>query len=168
MRRAAQVAVSVVMWVALVCIAFVAAVVVLNLFDEELSPNVAVLAIRPQPVPARDNAYLALLGIDAPAGVDPIDEGLRLVEENEREIARPMSDRRREFDEAYREGKFAPRVSAPRFPACEAPAIPCLRASLIREPALRAQLEASGLQVERYLQTLQLPAFDETAKASIS
>jgi hypothetical protein len=165
MRHAAQVAIRVVKWVALVCIAFVAAVVVLNLFDEELSPNVEALAMRPQPVPARDNAYLALLGIDAPAGVDAVDEGLRLVEENEREIVRPMADRRREFESFYRSqtAAGAVRPRGPRAPTCEAPALPCVRVSVSREEEIRAQLEIRSTQVDRYLQALQMPAFEETA-----
>ena len=94
MRRSTQAAVRIAKWAALACIAFVAGVIVVNLFDEELSPEVAALAVRSPPVPARDNAYLALLGIGAPARTDPIDDGLRQVAEHEEETM--MSPRYRE------------------------------------------------------------------------
>jgi hypothetical protein len=67
MRRALRIALSVFKWIAVVgCIALLV-VVLINLRDEELTPEAQALAEFHRPsIPDEQNAYFALIGFDAP------------------------------------------------------------------------------------------------------
>lgn len=66
-----------------------------NLFDQPLSAGArAILAVPPDPYPAKDNVYVALVGFDAPAGSSIITVGQERIEEYERSRDRALADGR--------------------------------------------------------------------------
>jgi hypothetical protein len=67
-------------WLALIAGGLILIVVVINWKDEELSDGATALAkFHPPVLPNAQNAYLALVGFDAPAGSNPVTEGARIV-----------------------------------------------------------------------------------------
>jgi hypothetical protein len=82
MRRALGIALKALKWIAIVGCTALAIVVVINLHDEELTPEAQALAEFHRPtIPDAQNAYLALVGFDAPSGGDPIATGAQMVKE---------------------------------------------------------------------------------------
>lgn len=66
----------------------------INLFDQPLSATArAILATPPDPYPAADNVYVALVGFDAPAGQSIITVGQERIDEHNRALARSLEAR---------------------------------------------------------------------------
>ncbi len=83
MRRALRILITITKWAAIVAVAAIAIVVVINLFDESPTPAALALA-EPHTAPSTaDNAYFAFVGFNAPAGADPTDDGKRKVAEHD-------------------------------------------------------------------------------------
>ena len=80
MRRTLRIIFRALKWIFILCAFAYFAMVLVNLRDEELSPDARALAEYHKPgVADEQNAYLALVGFDAPTGVNPIDEGARRI-----------------------------------------------------------------------------------------
>jgi hypothetical protein len=84
MRRTLRVIAVASLWALGVCVFVVVSILAINAFDEK--PNEAsqkLAASSGSAIPDSDNAYLALIGFDAPVGTEPIAEGRRLVAEHD-------------------------------------------------------------------------------------
>ncbi|HEX5460896.1 MAG TPA: hypothetical protein VFX20_13085 [Steroidobacteraceae bacterium] len=65
----------------------------INLFDQPLSASArAILATPPDPYPAADNVYVALVGFDAPAGQSIVTVGQERIDEHNRALARSLEE----------------------------------------------------------------------------
>jgi len=83
MKAVAQGCLRILKWALILCTVLYGGLLLVNLRDEELSPEEqALAAYRDPPVADDRNAYLALVGFDAPAGTNPIDEGARRIAEH--------------------------------------------------------------------------------------
>ena len=81
-RRVLRIALAAAKWLVVVSGVALLLVVLVNLRDEDLTPEAKALAeFEPPTVPDGQNAFVALTGFDAPMGGDPIAAGARAVKE---------------------------------------------------------------------------------------
>jgi hypothetical protein len=171
MRRLLRILIAIAKWAALIAVTAIAIVVVINLFDESPTPAALALAEPPPAPPTADNAYFALVGFNAPVGVDPAETGKRRVAEHDAKArtnpwAMPEpgvpSMTAPSDEEATRHGFVGDRrIACGTFDAVslgEAPA---------KVGALRALHAANSTLVERYFALRGLPEFTVTAIPSI-
>ena len=150
MRRSLRILAAIAKWAAIVVVAAAAIVVVINLFDESPTPAALALAEPPAAPPTTDNAYFALVGFSAPAGVDPAEDGKRRVAEH---------------DASARSTRL--RFAGERRAACGTFDTVSVGDALAKVGALRALHAANGVLVERYVAIRKLPGFAITAVPGI-
>src|SRR5258707_4454120 len=145
MRRALRIALKTVTWVAIVGCTGMFVVVLINLRDEALTPEAQSLAEFHRPsLPDEQNAYLALVGFDAPSDGDPIAAGVQIVEKHDADAAAdPMGAQRAERMTlwAVREGHL--KFVVDKDSLCDPISKPCLQPSLTDPAQLRAMAEAN-------------------------
>ena len=137
--------------------------VLVNLRDADISAEARSMArFAPAPVTADGNAYIALLGLTAPQGIDPITEGIRLAADYDGTLegdpfARQRAPRRQRDDNPEQDDQvgFAGDFDA----ACDIFSEPCLPFARAREPAVRALVAGNRLLIDRYEQARRLPGF---------
>lgn len=140
--------------------------ILVNLRDEEISAEARAMARYEPPAAAvTGNAYVALLGLSAPADADPQAVGARLIAARPDEAGRdPFARERaprpkRDGDE----GEDEPiAFNGDPDSGCALFDEPCLAFAKTRAGAIRALLADNALLIERYLEALQLPAFAAT------
>ena len=143
--------------------------VMINLRDGEISAEARAMAHYELPAIAADgNAYIALLGLDAPSRIDPLAEGMRLAAEHDTaRFADPFARQRAPQQE--REGDpdqddrlaFAGDLDA----ACDIFSEPCLPFALARDHAVRDLYAKNFLLIDRYREARRLPGFAAVAIA---
>ncbi|HKW79917.1 MAG TPA: hypothetical protein VJQ49_02810 [Casimicrobiaceae bacterium] len=135
--------------------------VVVNLHDEEISPLARQMSrLEPHPIPVAGNAYVALLGLSAPAGADPLAEGARLVAERDEAAARdPFSRQRAPRGERDQDDDARPVFQGDRDLACDPLREPCLAFARARAAAIAALLAGNATLIERYLEARRMPVF---------
>ncbi|MGH8713860.1 MAG: hypothetical protein ACREYB_07625 [Casimicrobiaceae bacterium] len=154
--------------VATAVIALLAAVLI-NLRDEEISPQArAMTGFAPPAVADESNAYVALLGLSAPPGIEPLAEGLQLVaDRDEATTGDPFARERIAHDapdpDASADDRIA--VQGDRDASCDIFNEPCLPFAKARAGAVRTLLADNALLTERYLRAQKLPAFASIAIA---
>jgi len=168
MHRALRIALKTIKWVAVVLLVGAAGVVLVNLRDEDLSPEAkALAAFHPSAVPDEQNAYLALVGFDAPSGIDPIAAGAKIVKEHDAAArSDPLGTARAEKMEnapAAEHGDGRLQFVGDMDALCEPISRPCLPAISNDPEKLRAMMSANGELVARYLALQNLPAFANTS-----
>ncbi|HEX4524417.1 MAG TPA: hypothetical protein VH704_12925 [Casimicrobiaceae bacterium] len=140
-----------------------AAAVLINLRDPEISPQARAMAKFKLPAtPPEGNAYLVLLGLTAPSGVDPLAEGQRLAAEHDiASLADPFARQRppreeREVDPEHDDHlTFAGDLDA----SCDIFSDPCLPFARARDQAVRALYASNRLLIDRYEQAQRMPGF---------
>ena len=113
-------------------------------------------------IAAEGNAYVALLGLTAPARVDPLTEGKRLAAERDAaSSADPFARQRlpREDREADLEQDDHLTFAGDLDAACDILSEPCLPFARARAQAVRALFAGNRLLIDRYEQARRLPGF---------
>ena len=161
MRTTARAARIAAYWLIAATILALLAAVVVNLHDEEISPLARKMSrLEPHPVPVADNAYVALLGITAPADADSLAEGARLVAEQDESAARDPFSRQRAPRRGPDEDDDSRIVfQGARDLACDPLREPCLPLVRVRAAAIAALLAANAALVERYHEAQRMPIF---------
>ncbi len=155
-------------WLAIVGGAVLLIVLLVNSRDQELTPEARALAeYHPPSVPDRQNAYLALVGFDAPAGIDPIATGARIVGENNVAAASDPSGHERML-KRFGQNSTAPAEGQLKFVGNldvlpEPLEGPCLPQALEHASDIRAMIGANAELVARYLAMQRLPDFANTS-----
>ena len=143
--------------------------VLVNLRDPEISEEARAMARYELPAMAAEgNAYVALLGLDAPLRVDPLAEGMRLAAERDSAsfadpFARervPQPDRETDSDSDDHLA-FAGDVDA----GCDIFNEPCLPFALARDRAVRDLYARNFVLIDRYREARRLPGFAAVAIA---
>ena len=140
-----------------------AAAVLINLRDPKISPQARAMAHFERPaIAAEDNAYLVMLGLTAPPGVDPFTEGKRLVAERDAEsLADPFARQRLPHEEREADSDqddhltFTGDLDA----NCDIFYEPCLPFARARARAVRALVTGNRLLIDRYEQARRMPGF---------
>jgi len=92
-----------VLWALGVVAVFVLAIVAINAFDEDLSPQTAALSkARDNPYAPEENLYIALVGFDAPEGQSVVTVGQERVAENDIAAAKFLNDPRTLTESTWR------------------------------------------------------------------
>ncbi len=160
--------------VAATCLAAAAAAalvaaILINLRDQDISPQARAMAsFAPPAVAAESNAYVALLGLSAPPNIAPLAEGARLIAERDDALTGdPLARERAPHDEYDRDAPAEDRiaVNGDRELTCDIFDEPCLPFAKARADAIRALLADNALLTERYLHARALPAFASIAIA---
>jgi len=168
MHRALRIALSTIKWVAIVGCAGAVIVVLVNLRDEDLAPEAQALAEFHRPaVPDAQNAYLVMVGFDAPAGSDPISAGAKIVKENE-VVARSDptgATRAAKLGSATAAGPGDGRLPFVGDTAalCDPIDKPCLQPPFEDAEKIRAMAEANAELIARYLALQRMPAYANTS-----
>ncbi len=137
--------------------------VMVNLRDADISVQARSMArFAARPLGADGNAYIALLGLTAPPGADPVAEGKRLAADYDGSLETdPFSRQRlprrlRDNDpEQYDQVGFAGDLDA----TCDILSEPCLPFARSRETAVQALVAGNRLLIDRYEQLRRLPGF---------
>jgi hypothetical protein len=161
--RPARIAKLVAWTLVAVVVCALAAAVLINLRDPEISPQARAMAHFELPaIAAEGNAYLVLLGLTAPPGVDPLVEGRRLAAERDAEsLADPFARERppreeREVDPEHDDHlTFAGDLDA----SCDIFNEPCLPFARARAQAVRTLFTGNRLLIDRYEQARRMPGF---------
>jgi hypothetical protein len=140
-----------------------AAAVLINLRDPEISPQARAMAHFALPaIAAEGNAYLVLLGLTAPPGTDPLTEGKRLAAERDGAAApdpfsrqRPLHEERETDPEHDERLGFTGDLDA----ACDIYSEPSLPFAGARDRAVRALFTGNRLLIDRYERARRLPGF---------
>jgi hypothetical protein len=148
---------------AAVVVCALAAAVLINLRDPEISLQARTMARFALPAIApQDNAYLVLLGLTAPPGVDPLAEGQRLAAERDAALSldpfarqRPPHEEREADPEHDDHLTFAGDLDA----GCDIFTEPCLPFARARDRAVRALFTGNRLLIDRYEQARRMPGF---------
>ena len=148
---------------AAVAVCALAAAVLINLRDPEISSQARAMAHFELPAMAAEgNAYLVLLGLSAPPGVDPLGEGRRLAAERDAaSSADPFARQRppREEHEIDPEHDEHLIFSGDPDASCDIFSEPCLPFALARDRAVRALFAGNRLLIDRYEQARRMPGF---------
>jgi hypothetical protein len=155
--------------VAAATVCALAAAVLINLRDPEISPQARVMAHFKLPAIAPEgNAYLVLLGLTAPPRVDPMAEGKRLAAESDSALsADPFARQRLPHEEREADSDqddhlaFTGDLDA----GCDIFSEPCLPFARARDHAVRALFAGNRLLIDRYEQARRLPGFAAIAIA---
>ena len=150
-------------WLALLVCAIVLGFVLINLRDEELTSEAHALLEPPAPVEAGSNGYLFLVGFDSPEGVDPLEEGKRIVAEHNAAVATPGGW----WGVPYRSGDSPGRLkfAGDSLALCSPLAKRCFAdASYVSVDPL---FEQNAIAVARYRRLLELPGFAVSAEPSL-
>jgi hypothetical protein len=167
-RRALGILAKTAMWVGIVALTLLVIFMAINWRDEDLTSEARALAeFQPSPIPDSQNAYLALLGFDAPSGVDAIAAGAKVVAKSN---AASLMDRLRDEEPEPQQKqvvsqmdggklKFA-RVGGPIYgpPDCDA-----LPQAISRARDIIATKKANAELVDRYLAMHRMPGFVDTS-----
>jgi len=172
MRRAFRIALATSKWLAVLGGAALLVVFLVNARDEELTPETRALAeYHPPSVPDAQNAYLALVGFDAPAGSDPIVVGAHFVAESNAAAASDPSGHERvlkrmaEDPEVRDEGRLKFVGSLDSLPdPLDRPSLP---QALDHAGDIRTLTGANAELVARYVATQKLAAFARTSLPDI-
>lgn len=166
-RRILRIALQAATWLVVVSGVVLLLVVLVNLRDEELTPEAKALAQwQPPNVPKHQNAYLALVGFDAPAGVDPISEGARIIATNAAAAQRDPTGEERARNEKSKppepgDGRlhFAGDMDTLCDPLSKKPCLP----SPVNAAEIRAMTAANAELVARYTALQELPMYANTS-----
>lgn len=172
MRRAFRIALTIGKWVAIVSGATLLVVILANARDEELTSATKALAeYHPPSVPDAQNAYLVLIGFDAPAGSDPIVAGASLVAENN---ASALSDpsgwgrmSKRSAKEPGAENRSQLKFVGSLNALHDSLDGKCLSQALEHAHDIRSMIDANPVLVARYLAMQRLPAYASTSVPDI-
>jgi hypothetical protein len=137
--------------------------VLINLRDQDISAQARAMArFQPPAIAAEDNAYVALLGLTAPAEIDPITEGKRLAAERDSTVftdpfarERPPYEGRESDPDQDEHLEFAGDPEA----LCDIFNEPCLPFVRARVHAVRALFAGNRLLIDRYQEVRRLPGF---------
>jgi hypothetical protein len=137
--------------------------VLINLRDPEISGQARAMAHFELPaIAAEGNAYVALLGLTAPARVDALTEGKRLAAERDGAIsADPFARQRLPHEERETDPEhddhltFAGDLDA----ACDIFNEPCLPFARARDGAVRALFTGNRMLIDRYEQARRMQGF---------
>jgi hypothetical protein len=167
MSRALRIVLTTIKWIVVAAGAALLVVVLVNLRDEDLTPEARALAEPERPsVPDAQNAYLLLAGFDTPVGSDPVAAGARLVSENnlaaEKNPWGPVYAARDTSADSARSGG-RPRFAGQLEKLCEPFKGPCLAHALAGTDDIRSMTAANAELISRYLAMQQLPAYANTA-----
>jgi len=148
---------------AAVVVCALAAAVLINLRDPEISPQARAMAHFELPAMAPEgNAYLVVLGLTAARGADPLAEGQRLAAERDNALSVDPFARQRpphEEREAELEHDDHLAFAGDLDSVCDIFAEPCLPFARAREPAVRALFTGNRLLIDRYEQARRMPGF---------
>jgi hypothetical protein len=143
--------------------------VLVNLHDPEISEQARAMARFELPaIAAEDNAYVALLGLTAPASVDPMTEGKRLAAERDRTLSADPFARQRlphEDRETALEQDDHLTFAGDLDAGCDILSEPCLPFARTRAQAVRALFAGNRLLIDRYEQARRLPGFSSVPVA---
>jgi hypothetical protein len=146
-----------------VVVCALAAAVLSNLRDPEVSPQARAMAHFELPaIAAEGNAYLVLLGLTAPPGVDPLTEGKRLAAESDAaRLADPFARQRPQHEEREADSDQDDRLAftGDLDAGCDIFSEPCLPFARARDPAVRALFTGNRLLIDRYEQARRMPEF---------
>ena len=107
------------------------------------------------------NAYLALIGLAAPASDPPIAEGLRIVADHDALMALPPRQRLERLERPWQSPPDALRIVG-RFPeTCSAVELTCLHAAQTRGSSILSQVKANAELINRYRAATRLPLFED-------
>jgi hypothetical protein len=137
--------------------------VLINLRDPEISAQARAMAHFELPaIAAERNAYIVLLGLTAPARIDPLAEGKRLVAERDRaRSGDPFARQRLQHEEREVDPEqddhlaFTGDLDA----GCDIFSEPCLPFALARAQAVHVLGTGNRLLIDRYEQARLLPGF---------
>ena len=136
--------------------------ILINLHDPEISPDARAMSRFDAPaVPVTDNAYVALLGLSAPPGTDPLAEGARLIADRDgAAVSDPFARERAPREQRDRDDSEDDHIAfnGDRDLSCAIFDEPCLAFAKSRADAIGVVLADNALLTERYLQALQMPA----------
>jgi hypothetical protein len=146
---------------AMVCA--LAAAVLINLRDPEISPQARAMAHFELPaIAAEGNAYVALLGLTAPPRVDPMAEGKRLAAERDGALSGDPFARQHlphEEREADPEQDDHLAFTGDLDAGCDIFSEPCLPFARAHDQAVRALFAGNRILIDRYEQAWRLPGF---------
>jgi hypothetical protein len=167
-HRAFRIALTTVKWLGVAVCVGAMLVVLINLRDEELTPEAKALAeFQPPAVPDQKNAYLALVGFDAPIGGDPIAAGAKIVAANDADAtADPTGIARASKMEnvlPVEGGNGRLQFVGDMAALCDPLSKPCMQSPLIDAEKVRAMMAANAELVSRYLELQKLPEYVNTA-----
>lgn len=172
LRRAFRIVLAIGKWFAIVSGCALLVVFLVNARDEELTPETRALAEYHSPsVPDAQNAYLALVGFDAPAGADPVVAGAHFIAESDAAAASDPSGHERvlkrmaEDPEVRDEGRLKFIGSLDSLPdPLDRPSLP---QALDHAGDIRTLTDANAELVARYVATQKLPAYARTSLPDI-
>ena len=167
-RRALRLGLSAAKWIVVLSGGVLLLVGLVNLRDEELTPEAQALAeFQRPPLPEGQNAYLALVGFDAPMGVDPIAAGIQVVTEHEvSSVTDPLGAKR--VERIANAGAWPVRDGHLKFVGdtstmCDPISKPCLQPSPTDAKQLRAMAEANKQLIARYLDLQHMTGYANTS-----
>jgi len=172
LRRPLRIALATIKWLAIVGGAALVVVLLVNSRDEALTPEASSLAeLQTSALPNAQNAYLVLIGFDAPPGVEPTAAGASLVAENNASAASDpvgwgrISKLAGKDASVEREAqlKFVGNLNALHDPLDGG----CLPQALEHAHDIRSMIEANEVLVARYLAMQRLPAYANTSVPDI-
>lgn len=172
MPRTFRIVLATIKWLAIVGVAALLVVLLVNSRDEALTPEASSLAEFQTPaIPDTQNAYLALIGFDAPSGLDPTAAGASLVAENNASAASDpvgwgrISKRATKEATAENEArfKFVGSLNTLHDPLDGE----CLPQALEHAHDIRSMIDANPVLVARYLAMQRLPAYANTSVPDI-
>jgi len=146
---------------AAVVVCALAAAVLINLRDPEISPQARAMAHFELPAIAPEgNAYLVLLGLTAPPSVDALVEGRRLAAERDAALSLdPFARQRPPHEEREADPDDHLTFAGDLDAGCDIFTEPCLPFARARERAVRALFTGNRLLIDRYEQARQMPGF---------
>ncbi len=140
-----------------------AAAVLINLRDPEVSPQAREMARFALPAMAAEgNAYVFLLGLSAPPSVDPLAEGQRLAAERDAALsADPFARQRPPHEEREADAEHDEHLTftGDLDAGCDIFTEPCLPFARARNGAVRALFTGNRLLIDRYEQAGRMPGF---------
>jgi len=156
-----------VLWALGVVAVFVLAIVAINAFDEDLSPQTAALSkARDNPYAPEENLYIALVGFDAPEGQSVVTVGQERVAENDIAAAKFLNDPRTltESLERSKDRKKTEFKGKPDF--CRPITGSCWTGVESHQPEINGLLGDNQELYRRYLALPALRGYFETANPS--
>ncbi len=155
------------LWLCALVLGFVAVVVAINAFDEDLAPETeALLAAPPNRYAPEQNLYLSLMGMEAPAGESSITVGQARLDEYERHLEATIKDPRLAV---ARLGKKIPKALAfkGKIDFCHPLTASCWTGIESHKAEIKTLIDDNRELYQRYLNLKGLPGYYETATPSM-
>ncbi len=167
-RRVLGISLAISKWVVIVGCGGLLLVVLINLRDEELTPEARALAeFRGPHVPDAQNAYLAMLGSNAPVGTNPVVAGARIVDEHNAST-KVAPWRRERLTKSANQVAANPVDGQLKFVGdlaafCDLLDKDCTPVTPGDLPRIQAMADANAELVSRYIALQDFPAFENTS-----